>query len=193
MVFGFGKKRKPPAAPADPIAAFDGLIEDLERQAAQVRRSAATLLALKGDLTRDLERYRRVIAEVERRLATADARHDAKAVSVLTRDRSEGEGRLRASEQALAAAEGDSKLLLGAAEGLAGRIAELRAERSSARARLSVGLAVTAALRERVEQFDRVLALDEARDEVERAHALADIYREDAGAGAKGSRIKGRG
>jgi hypothetical protein len=39
---------------------------------------------------------------------------------------------------------------------------------------------VSTALRQQVEQFDRVLALDAARDEVERARALADVYRDDA-------------
>ena len=34
-------------------------------------------------------------------------------------------------------------------------------------------------LREQVERFEKVLAVDAARDEIERAHALADIYREE--------------
>jgi hypothetical protein len=36
-----------------------------------------------------------------------------------------------------------------------------------------------------VERFEKVLAVDAARDEVERAHALADIYREERGEAVK--------
>jgi hypothetical protein len=34
-------------------------------------------------------------------------------------------------------------------------------------------------MRERVARFEQALVVDAARDEVERAHALADIYREE--------------
>jgi hypothetical protein len=40
-------------------------------------------------------------------------------------------------------------------------------------------------MRERVDRIEKVLALDAARDEIERAHALADIYREERGEGEK--------
>jgi hypothetical protein len=46
---------------------------------------------------------------------------------------------------------------------------------------LAVGGAISTALREQVERFDKLLAVDAARDEIERAHALADIYREERG------------
>src|SRR2546429_5164141 len=46
-----------------------------------------------------------------------------------------------------------------------------KAERQSARARLSVGLAVSTALKEHSARIDRVLALDAARDEVEKARS----------------------
>ena len=52
MLFRFWKKKDAKKKPADPPAAFDQLIEDLERQGAEIRKSAATLLALKGDLSR---------------------------------------------------------------------------------------------------------------------------------------------
>lgn len=183
MVFGFGKKKKRAEEPKDPIAAYDGLIEDLDRQGAEVRKSAATLLALRGELTRDLERYSRRVAEVRERLRVAGERHDGGAARVLQRDLDEAEELLESTRRALAAAEADAQLLLEAAGELADRAAELRAERTSARARLSVGLAVSSALRARTEKIDRILALDAARDEVERAHALAEVYREDLPAG----------
>ncbi|MHB8879155.1 MAG: PspA/IM30 family protein [Myxococcaceae bacterium] len=181
MVFGFFKRKKkqPPKGAADPIAAYDGLIEDLERQAAAIRRSAATLLSLRGELTRDVERCTRKVADVEGRIEKATQGHDHRAEGVLQRDLAEAGELLDTSQKALAAAEADSTLLLEAAQDLQARTRELRAERAGARARLSVGLAVSGALRERAEKIEKVLALDAARDEVERAHALAEIYREE--------------
>ena len=185
MFFGFGKKKKGKAAAADPIAAYDGLIEDLERQAAAIRKSAATLLSLRGELTRDVERYQRKLADVEVRLGLARERLDSRAEKVLERDLREAGELLETGRKALAAADDDSRLLLDAAQDLSARTGELRAERTSARARLSVGAAVTGALRERAEKIDKVLALDAARDEVERAHALAEVYRDEERGKAK--------
>jgi phage shock protein A len=179
MVFGFGKKKQKKPEAVDPIAAYDALIEDLERQAAAVRQSAATLLSLRGELGRDVTRYERKVADIEGRVAEAKRRLDTRAEAVLSRDLSEAAQLVDTSHKALASAGDDARLLLGAAQELADRITALRAERSSARARLSVGLAVSGALKERSMKIDKVLALDAARDEVERAHALAEIYRED--------------
>jgi phage shock protein A len=180
MVFGFGKKKdKKPPEPKDPIAAYDGLIEDLDRQAAEVRKSAATLLSLRGELSRDVERYRMRGEDIRARLATAQEKGDVRAARVLGRDLEESDQLLETSRQALASAEEDGRVLVDAAQELAKRLSELRAERQSARARLSVGVAISTALKEHSARIDKVLALDKARDEVERARALADIYRED--------------
>jgi phage shock protein A len=178
MVFWFGKKKKA-SSDEDPTRAYDGLIEDLERQGAILRKSAATLIAVRGELTRAVEKYASQIPELERRLAAADRAHDAKVVRALTRDLDDARRMKQASEDALASANSDAEVLLEAAEDLSGRVAQLKVERTTARARWSVGKVVTAALRERVDKFDKVLAVDAARDEVERAHALADVYRED--------------
>ncbi len=176
------KKQKPqqkPGKPVDPLAAFDQLIEDLERQGAEVRKSAATLLALKGDLTRSEERYVQRLAELDRRRTQAESQGEAKIAGVLERDRLQAEQLLASTRESLAKAESDSQLLLEAAADIGGQVAELRTERESASARLAVGSLVSEALRERVERFEKVLAVDAARDAVERAHALADIYREE--------------
>jgi phage shock protein A len=173
------KKQKKPEKPVDPLAAFDQLIEDLERQGAEVRKSAATLLALKGDLTRSEERYLQRLEELDRRRAQAEAQGEAKIAGVLARDRAQAEQLLASTRESLARAETDARLLLEAAADLGQRVAELRTERESASARLAVGGLVSEALRERVERFEKVLAVDAARDAVERAHALADIYREE--------------
>lgn len=180
MLFGLLKKRKKePTPPADPLAAFDRLLETLERQAAEVRKSAATLLALKGDLSRALERYTRRLDDIASRRAVAQGRGDAKAVAVLDKDRAQAEALLASTRDSLARADSDGKLLLEAAGELGDRVEELRRERDSASARLTVGGIVTDALKERVARFDQALVVDAARDEVERAHALADIYREE--------------
>ncbi len=180
MFFGlFGKRKKELSRPADPLAAFDQLIGTLDRQAAEVRKSAATLLALKADLTRARERYARRLEELTARRATAKARDDVRAVRVLEKDQAEAEDLLASTRDALERAEADGRLLLEAAGELGDRVAELRRERESASARLTAGGIVTQALRERVARFDQALVVDAARDEVERAHALADIYREE--------------
>jgi phage shock protein A len=179
------KKKKPakgPDKPLDPVAAYNGFIESLERQAAEVRKSAATLLALRGELARDGERYQRRIKDLEQRMGVAQSKGDSRAERTLRQDREEAEELFEQSEKALASANEDAGLLMEAAEDLAKRSRELKAERQSALARFRVGAAVTFALARRVEEFDKLMALDAARDEVEKAHALANIYREEEGA-----------
>ncbi|MFP2911801.1 PspA/IM30 family protein [Pyxidicoccus sp. 3LFB2] len=179
MFFGLWKRKKEPSRPADPLAALDSLIENLERQGAEVRKSAATLLALKGDLTRAVERYTRRLDDIASRRTTAEGRGDTRAVAVLRKDREQAEALLASTRDSLERAEADGKLLLEAAAELGDRVVELRRERESASARLTVGGLVTEAMRERVARFEQALVVDAARDEVERAHALADIYREE--------------
>lgn len=185
MLFDWLRKKKKPAKPTDPLAAFDQLIEDLERQGAEIRKSAATLLALKGDLSRSEERYAKRLEEISKRRTLAVGQGEEKIALTLERDHSQTESLLRTTRESLLRAEQDSKLLLEAAADLGSRVAELRAERESASARLAVGGLVSGALREQVERFEKVLAVDAARDEIERAHALADIYREERGGAVK--------
>ena len=185
MLFDWLRKKKSEKKPekksVDPLAAFDQLIEDLERQGAEIRKSAATLLALKGDLSRSEERYVKRLEDLSKRRALAESQGDSKIAATLERDRSQTESLLSTTRESLNRAEQDAKLLLEAAADLGNRVAELRIERESASARLAVGGLVSGALREQVERFEKVLAVDAARDEIERAHALADIYREERG------------
>ncbi|MFZ5446947.1 MAG: hypothetical protein ACOZQL_43570 [Myxococcota bacterium] len=180
MVFGLFKK-KPPAEKkgADPLAVFDSVIASVDRQGAEVRKSAATLLALRGELTRDHDKYGKRITELEARLVRADG--DAAVERTLRRDLDEARRMLEKTREALGEAERNSRLLLDAAEELSKQLSELREERQGARARLSAGLMVSDALKAQVASFDRVMKLDAARDEVEKAHALAELYREDLG------------
>lgn len=184
-MFGwFSRKKRSEEGPGDPIAAFDSAIRSIERQGAEVRKSAATLLALRSELLRDQQRYTARGAELEARLATAahdgDIQGDVQVERALRRDREDTRRMLEKTDEALADAESNARLLLDAAEALGREVAELRAERQSARARLSAGVVVTQALRTRAAEFERVMKLDAARDEIERAQALADLYREDA-------------
>jgi phage shock protein A len=188
MLFDWLRKKKTPKKPErpkDPLAAFDQLIEDLERQGAEIRKSAATLLALRGDLARSEERYVKRLEELTKRRAQADEQGEGKISATLERDRLQAESLLSTTRESLNRAEQDGKLLLEAAADLGNRVAELRIERESASARLAVGGLVSTALQEQVERFEKVLAVDAARDEVERAHALADIYREERGETSK--------
>jgi phage shock protein A len=185
MLFDWLRKKKPEKKPLDPLAAFDQLIEDLERQGAELRKSAATLLALKGDLSRSEDRYGKRLEDIAKRRAVADEQGATQIALTLEHDCAQTESLLRTTRESLNRAEQDSKLLLEAAADVGNRVAELRTERESASARLAVEGLVTTALREQVERFEKVLAVDAARDEIERAHALAEIYREERGEAAK--------
>lgn len=179
-MFGFFKKRAQRPSQRDPIAAFDDVVESMERQGQELRKSAATLLTLKTQFLRDEARYQAQLEELERRLDEAARLGDAKAETVLRNDRRATQLRLEETLQARARADDDASLLTAAVQEHLTRLEALKAERQSAQARLSAGLVVSESLKAQVEEVDRVLKLDRARDEIERAHALADVYREDA-------------
>ena len=175
-MFGLFRRKK---APPDPLATYDGFLEQLERQGVEVRKSAATLLALRGDLTRTEARHRQRLSQLRDRLMEARATGDSRAAELLERDEAQAQKLLASAEEALARATVDGELLLEAARGLSDQLTELKAERESAAVRLTAGLAVSETLKQRSAEVARLLALDAARDEVERAHALAEIYRDD--------------
>jgi hypothetical protein len=179
MVFGFGRKSSA-RAQANPLAAYDAELEALERQAAEIRKAAATLLAVRGELTRGANAAARQCADLETRLQLARQQSDSLAERRLTRDRDQAQMAVGVGRERLASADDDLAWLLKAASELSKRIGELRLERQLAHARLVTGQAIEKALSEPAEKIERALALDAARDEVERAHALAEIYREEA-------------
>jgi phage shock protein A len=186
MKLPFFRRKKAPAPAADPLAAYDALLDEVERQAADVRRAAATLLAARGELARAAERATREGEALEGRRAEAERLGEGRVAAVLVRDVEAARARAAQARQALARTERDGPLLLEAARRLAGEAEALRAERGGAVAQLAADRAVVGALRERVDRVSRALALDAARDEVERAHQLAEIYREEAGEGDGG-------
>ncbi len=179
-MFGFFKKKPKRPEPDGPLAAFDAVLESVERQGHEVRKSAATLLAVLSQLKGDEQRYQAQLKALESRVAEAAEAGEAQVETVLRNDVLDVTTRLEATRKAMAAAEQDAALLRQAAEEQGRRLAELKVERVSAQARLSAGLVISEALQQQVEQIDRVLKLDRARDEIEKAHALADIYREEA-------------
>lgn len=178
-MFGLFKKKSKAQTVVDPLAVFDTVIASLDRQGAEVRRSAATLLALRAELARDEAKYEKRVLTIEEKLQRAFG--EPKVEKTLKRDQQEAQRLLETTREAHAQAETNAKLLMEAAEDLSRQLAELQEERQSARARLSAGVMVSDALKAQVANFDRVMKLDRARDEVEKAHALAELYREDAG------------
>jgi hypothetical protein len=180
-LFGlFRRKPKAKAPPKDPIAAFDALLEQLDRQGSEVRKSAAALLASRGELQRSQERYARQQEEIHQRIRQAVERGDGGAEKVLRRDLDQVQARARQTDEALAKVATDAELVLELARSLGEQSTTLREERNSARARLDAETILTGALTERAARIEQVLALDAARDDLERAHALAEIAREDA-------------
>lgn len=175
---GFFRKKPPPKKDIDPLEAFDAMISALERQGAEVRKSAATMLALRGELTREKDKLNKRLGTIGERRERANG--DATVLRTLERDETEGRRSLEKTDEALTQAERDGKLLMETAESLSVQLTELKEERMSAKTRLSAGLMVSDALKARVANFDKVMKLDAARDEVERAHALAELYREES-------------
>ena len=74
----------------------------------------------------------------------------------------------------------DAAALTEAVQGIERELETLRRERDTARVQLTAANLLTASRPALEDRIDELLELDAARDEVERAHALAQIYKEDA-------------
>jgi phage shock protein A len=180
-VFGFFKRKQRQPAVADPLAEYDGQVEALERDAAELRRAAATLLAHTSTLERDCTRQESERGELSARLDEATRAGDARAVKLLSADVNRVDEALRQSREALAQAEVEAQLLVDTARDMSAEVTRLRAERGAAKARLAAGRAAGQAFRTESARAQRTVALERARDEVERAHALAELWREERG------------
>jgi phage shock protein A len=198
MGFRWFRRREPPAP--DPIAAYDDLVSDLESEAAELRRAAATLLTARARLGRELGQAEQAARQLRTRAAQSAAakgrstsptrpadearvsgQADAAAAEVLVRDAQRLERQSEGLREALAQTEGDVEQLKEAATRVTSQVEQLRNERELARARFTAGTALTAeAMRSRSDRVRRLVAVDAARDEVERAHALAEVWREEA-------------
>jgi len=172
-------RRRPAPAP-DPIAAYDDLVSDLSGEAAELRRAAVTLLTVRTRLGRELAGSEQVARTLHERSDRARAGGDPRAADVLSADAAREDTRATALREELARTEADVEQLEQAARRVADQVDRLRSERELAAARLTAGTALaTEAMRSRADRIRRLVAVDAARDEIERAHALAEVWRED--------------
>jgi len=179
LAFRWFRRRRPPPPP-DPIAAYDDLVSDLDAEAAELRRAAATLLTVRARLERQQSQGETTARALRDRADQARGRGDAHALEVLTADvqrlQRQGDG----LAESLARTEADVAALKEAAGRVAEQVERLRAERDLAAARFTASSTLAAeAQRSRADRVRRLVAVDAARDEVERAHALAEVWRED--------------
>jgi phage shock protein A len=172
-------RRRRGRAEVDPLGTYDRVIEALETEAASVRRSAATLLALQAELRRGAERSARQRQVLQERAREAELQEETRVADVLRQDLVRHDEDAASAGEALQRTEADAQLLVAAAHELEERLRALRAEREDAALRLRAGALVAQAVRLQAERFERRVALEAARDEVERAHALAQLYREE--------------
>lgn len=173
-----GRLAKGAPADADPVQAYDRRLDTLRARSAELRRSAATLLAARGELDRAIAAAQEAERQAKERLEEAAGRHDVAAVLEADRERARQRGRALAEERERLVSEAK-----GLAEAVAGVEAEaegLRREREAARARWTASRTVAdSAGKALAESAGELTALDRARDEIERARALAEICRED--------------
>jgi len=177
---GFRWFRRRPAPAPDPIAAYDDLVSDLGGEAAELRRAAATLLTVRSRLGRELSGREQVGRTLRDRADRARAVGDSRSADVLAADAAREDTQATALREELVRTDSDVAQLEEAARRVAGQVDRLRSERELAAARLTAGTALASeAMRSRADRIRRLVAVDAARDEVERAHALAEVWRED--------------
>lgn len=168
-----------PAASVDPLQTFEGLINELERQATTFRQGAATLMSMRAELRESLAVAQAQMEEVQARWEEACVRPDGAPVAkVLAHDLEAIGQRVAGYAQQLARADADAALLLEGARAVQAELDRLHAERDHAAHTLTMDQTVSRTLRARVERMDASPALEAARDEIARSHALAEIYRE---------------
>jgi hypothetical protein len=163
------------------LAAFDEALELLEKRGAELRRAAATLLATRAELQRRVDRLGEQLKDIKQRAETARIGRDLAGAQTLEADESDLRRLLHGAEEGLARADADASLLTEAAGELKNRQLQLQEERLLAQARVRAGEAVALAQRSAGLEWALTLRLEEARDEVEKAHALAAVYRENRG------------
>lgn len=165
--------------PDDPLAAFDRRIDALAARAAELRRSAATLLSTKGEMTRAQSAARRRAAQVAARAGAAGRAGDDRSAVVLEGDARAAEAEAAGFDRELARVDDDARALAEGTRRIEEELSTLRQERAGAEARLVASTALSGAGRAMAERGHELTALDAARDEVEKAKALAEVYRED--------------
>jgi chromosome segregation ATPase len=176
-----------PAAPSDPLRAYDARLDALAERAALLRRSAATLLAVRRDLDRKLLALQQRTTHARAQAERARDEPDVRAVLEADLERLGRDGEALTLQRARV--DQDALALTGAVGTVEQERETLSREREGAQVQLAATGAVLAARPALEDRIDELIRLDAARDEVERAHALAEIYREDAA--RKPTRVKG--
>ncbi len=178
-MIGWLKKRlglgEPEKAP-DPLAGFDQRLQVLTRRTSELRRSAATLLSLRGDLERGIEQAKAQADEARRKASDPAAERIR---SVLEDDAERAQQRAVELQAELERVRVEAAALSETVQSLEREAEQVRRERASAVARHTANQAMldTGGERARVEGL---IALERARDEAEKAQALAELAREDA-------------
>lgn len=178
--------RRKPAPPRDPLQAYDLRLDALGERAALLRKSAATLLAVRRDLDRKLQALQAQLTQAQAQAQRAG--EDATLRAVLGGDVERLRRDLEAATGQRARVDQDALALTAAVGTVEDEREQLAREREGASVQLAATGAVLAARPALEDRVDELIQLDAARDEVERAHALAEIYREDAA--RKGQRLK---
>jgi phage shock protein A len=169
--------RSPPEA-EDPVKAFDQRLDTLGARASELRRSAATLLAARGEIDRAIVAAKDAEQQARARLAQAAGRADIAAV--LEADAARAVERQQALKEQREKLETEAKSLAETVGKVEADAEVLRREREAVQARWASSRTVgEASNKVLVDSFSELAALERARDEVERAQALAEITRED--------------
>ena len=166
--------------PEDPMLAFDRRIDALTARAGALRRSAATLLTVRRELDRKLEGLGRHAQAAQDSEAQAREGGDADTAAVLHADQQRFAGEQAHVREQREKVVVDAAALTDAVQGIEKELETLRRERDSARVQLAARDMLASTRPALEERIDELLHLDAARDEIERAHALAEIYQEDA-------------
>lgn len=170
--------RRAPERETDPLAAWDERLQVLSRRTSDLRRSAATLLAMRGELERGLAQAESLAEEARRKAADPAAQRIA---AVLEEDAAAAERRAESIRVELERVEVEAAAIAETVQTLEREAEQLRRERTAAAARFAASRAMHESGGERA-RVEGLLALDRARDEAERAQALLEIAREDAAA-----------
>jgi len=172
-------KRKPKVVRDQRLRAFDTRIAELAGRGAELRRSAATLLATRGELERSQDAAQARAKQCRTKAASAKKSGENSAHTVLLADAEAADAEARGFAEQILRLDEDARAIGDTTRKIEAEVASLRQELSGAEARLTAAAAVTSASKAMAEKADQLRSLDEARDGVEHAKALADVYRED--------------
>ncbi len=167
-----------------PLQAYDHAIDALEHRGAGLRRTAASMLALRGALSRTLASQRREVGLLASRLSAVRRVAAPALVATLERDLGALEQEVARTASQLSRTHEEAESLLAGAAELQRQLEVLRGEREEASLILHSGQQL-GQLRphEALLQVEQLLALDAARDEVARLEALIEVSRDGSWAG----------